>query len=189
MESTTRQVCEPSANEPNLKIRDFDTLIKVSHDTAIDRGWWVEQRSQAGILILVVTELAEAVQDYRDGKIETYYEETECGKKPCGAIVELADALVRLADWAGYYGLKFSRSMLWDDERIARITETFETAIFTLMKEATSVSFRDNLGDFAEVVFALTEKLVGSRDAMWRALEEKCAYNAKRPWRHNNKKI
>jgi len=76
------------------------------HAIAKEKGWWDEPREDLEVLMLVVTELSEAVEAIRDGKEPRYYE----GDKPCGAAVECADALIRLLD--------FTQSKGWDIEDV-----------------------------------------------------------------------
>lgn len=56
-------------------------------------------------LMLMVSELSEALEDFRDGKApdETWYEDD--GKKLCGIPSEFADVFIRLVDAAECYGI------------------------------------------------------------------------------------
>jgi len=66
-------------------------------------------------LMLVVTELAEAAEDYRDGRDlrQCHYEygadkvtvPVDKPRKPCGFPSELADVIIRVADLAGALGI------------------------------------------------------------------------------------
>ncbi|MEA3356607.1 MAG: MazG nucleotide pyrophosphohydrolase domain-containing protein [Candidatus Bipolaricaulota bacterium] len=69
------------------------------HKTAVQHGWWDEPRPVGEVLMLMVTELAEAMEAYREGdpeskKIQGYSRLEE----------ELADVLIRLLDFAGGKG-------------------------------------------------------------------------------------
>ena len=66
------------------------------HQTAVEHGWWDHERPIGEVLMLIVTELAEAMEAYRDGnreseKIPGYRQLEE----------ELADAIIRILDFAG----------------------------------------------------------------------------------------
>lgn len=73
------------------------------HDNAKAHGWYDGKKKNFGeLLMLVVTEVAEAMEEYRNGKgfKETYY--TPEGKMK-GIPSELADIVIRVFDICGYY--------------------------------------------------------------------------------------
>lgn len=103
-------------------------MVKLVHACARAKGWWQEQEVEKtdwndpnkptmtkGInyvsvmkvipekLMLIVSELAEALEDYRESKMEMWFEVGS--KKPCGFPSELADAVIRIADLAGALGI------------------------------------------------------------------------------------
>ncbi len=66
------------------------------HRTAVEHGWWDRERSIGEVLMLAVTELAEAMEAHRDGnpaseKIGGFSRVEE----------ELADTIIRVLDLAG----------------------------------------------------------------------------------------
>ncbi|MBN1858712.1 hypothetical protein JW848_05860 [Candidatus Bipolaricaulota bacterium] len=70
------------------------------HETAREHGWWDRSRSTGEVLMLMVTELAEAMEAYRIGnppseKIPRFTQIEE----------ELADCLIRMLDFAAAEGL------------------------------------------------------------------------------------
>src|SRR4051812_21416822 len=84
------------------------------------KGWWEKPQPLDDLLMLVVTELAEAVEEVRNKKPSFYYNHP-AGKepitdpyptgfsqplKPEGAAVELADVWIRLADIMGHSDIK-----------------------------------------------------------------------------------
>ena len=74
-------------------------LMEESHQTAIAKGWWEEEDRNVGeICALFHSEISEAFEEHRNGHslTEIYYEE---GGKPCGFPVEIADLLIRAADY------------------------------------------------------------------------------------------
>jgi len=76
-----------------------DIQMKV-HKTAVEHGWWDKPRPVGEVLMLMVTELAEAMEAYREGnpeseKIPGYSKLEE----------ELADVVIRLLDFAAGAGL------------------------------------------------------------------------------------
>jgi NTP pyrophosphatase (non-canonical NTP hydrolase) len=73
------------------------------HALAFEKGWWDSPRSIGECLMLVNCELAEAMEEYRvHGTGKPVYKVND---KPEGFAVEIADAIIRLLDLAGYYGL------------------------------------------------------------------------------------
>lgn len=81
-------------------------LVKQSYELAREKGWW--RRGELGEhpnipekLALIHSEISEALEDYRQGytldKV-TY----DVDGKPCGFGIELADAVIRIADLCGY---------------------------------------------------------------------------------------
>lgn len=71
------------------------------HEIARQKGWYSEagDRNIGEQLMLVVTEVAEAMEDLRVGKMEMTLSESG---KPEGFPVEIADVMIRLFDLAGY---------------------------------------------------------------------------------------
>lgn len=73
----------------------------VCHASAKKKGWYdgPGERNIGEQLMLVVTEVAEAMEDLRDGKMAISYDEN---RKPTGFPIEIADVMIRLFDLAGY---------------------------------------------------------------------------------------
>ena len=76
-----------------------EELQREIHRTAVEHGWWDQERSIGEVLMLAVTELAEAMEAHRDGnpaseKIDGFSRVEE----------ELADTIIRVLDFAGGMG-------------------------------------------------------------------------------------
>lgn len=61
-------------------------------------------------LMLIVVEVAEALEEFRDGKIERYYN-PEKPTKPEGVAPELADVVIRVGDLAHMLGIDLNREI------------------------------------------------------------------------------
>ena len=71
------------------------------HGIAKEKGWYSDgDRNVGEALMLVVTEVAEAMEEVRVGRMGTYRDALT--GKPEGFEIEIADILIRLFDLAGY---------------------------------------------------------------------------------------
>jgi NTP pyrophosphatase (non-canonical NTP hydrolase) len=97
----------------------IEEMQKQVHNLAREKGWWpliprqVETPTNAEILfeevnipeklMLMVSELGEALEHYRgEAGTLTFFSE-ENNKKPDGMWIELADCIIRILDLAGAY--------------------------------------------------------------------------------------
>ncbi len=86
-------------------------LMVQSHSTAVEKGWWDTNRNFLEQLMLMVTELAEVAEEYRDNsELQTMY----CGAsgKPEGIASEFADVLIRVADTCANYGIPLEEALV-----------------------------------------------------------------------------
>lgn len=83
--------------------KTINELCREAYRNAVDKGWYEEPRSFGDKIALMHSELSEALEDYRNGRLigEVYFE----GTKPCGIPIELADVIIRIFDTCGYYGI------------------------------------------------------------------------------------
>ena len=81
-------------------------LVKEAHQTALEKGWWDKPRTVGDVIALIHSELSEALECYRRGGTEAIVNVTLGeNNKPEGFFVELADAIIRIADLAGRYNV------------------------------------------------------------------------------------
>lgn len=98
-------------------------LQQESHANAVDKGFWEQPRTIPEQIALMHSELSEALEEFRDGRKlnEVRYEipDVEQGKffdaipadKPVGFPIELADAIIRIADTAEHYGINLEEAL------------------------------------------------------------------------------
>lgn len=114
--------------------KDLNSLAREVHEANRAKGFWDEPRSLCETTMLIVTELAEAVEEERAGNAGLYYLDAEANEvvlagdthanwdglvrskarasgplKPEGVDVELIDALIRLLDLLGARGTDVER--------------------------------------------------------------------------------
>lgn len=108
----------------NMKIFE---LVSRAHENAVKHGFWNPAPSFGDAIALIHSELSEALEEMRAGnRIRpgqpvpmVYYSgggyvasaPTECCKKPEGVAVELADAVIRIADLCGYLGIDLEKAI------------------------------------------------------------------------------
>lgn len=98
----------------------IEELIADAHQTAVEKGWWDEPRSFGDCIALVHSELSEAIEEYRGmadhreiSLIDHEYSKDNAGgpAKPVGVAVELADAVIRIADLCGRHGIPLAEAL------------------------------------------------------------------------------
>lgn len=183
---------------------DFNALIKEAHATAVEKGWWEKERDENEVFALFHTEVSEAFEEYRKGKpleeiyfswdedefggrfcnCGTVHEEDDCPTcgsegKPEGFTVELADLLIRVADWMGHEGLEYDPCGLSPAENVAEFT--------MLLHNSICVTWESD-GRSWHIIGTVLAFAAENHLPLIRALEMKLAYNKTRPYRHGGKK-
>lgn len=178
-----------------MKIEDIRALCIEAHENAVKHGFWSEKHDLKHYLMLVITELAEAVQAYRKGKFchrEDYEDSIKQGISESTAFMltvkdtfedEMADACIRLMDLAG--------GMI--DECEFRDRVRFAKG-FDANKEITEVIW--NGMHFIDTNYYVDPDILACGlirmceamdiDIEWH-IRAKMAYNKSRPYLHGNK--
>jgi NTP pyrophosphatase (non-canonical NTP hydrolase) len=103
------------------EVETINDLTAAAHEMATKKGWWETDRSALEIAALIHSEVSEFVEEARMGRPAIYqinpHEEAEelrlvpvdrsdwdPTRKPEGLAIELADVVIRIADYCGRMG-------------------------------------------------------------------------------------
>lgn len=79
--------------------------IETCHARSKAAGWWENPREKGTSIMLMVSELSEAMEGERKDLMDDKLPHRKMAE------VELADALIRIFDYAGYYGYDLEAAM------------------------------------------------------------------------------
>lgn len=105
---------KPPASAPagNPLPGEVNHHVQLCHQLAKNNGWWERERNIGETLMLVNTELAEAMEELRlPGATVHTVRDAEPNEKPEGFVYEIADAVIRLYDLAGGLGLNLGTAI------------------------------------------------------------------------------
>ena len=60
----------------------INEVAKQIHENAVDHGWWDEERGFPEVLALIHSEVSEALEEYRNGRLPTEVYAGNNGKPP-----------------------------------------------------------------------------------------------------------
>jgi NTP pyrophosphatase (non-canonical NTP hydrolase) len=84
-----------NTDERKETITFLNTLSTVMHNVAVDKGFWEEPKETGTYIALMHSELSEALEADRKNKMDDHLPQRQ------GIEVELADAVIRIFDFAG----------------------------------------------------------------------------------------
>lgn len=90
-----------------MRIND---LVNESYETAKSKGWHDVPREAGTVLLLVTSELIEAFEELRKGHHHNLIYFGDNGK-PEGFPIEIADAIIRICDMCGDYGIDLEEAI------------------------------------------------------------------------------
>lgn len=85
--------------------KSINELAKEIHQNNVDAGWWDKPREKGTLLMLVVSEVAEAMEGERKDLMDDHLPHRKMAE------VELADAIIRILDYAGAFGYDVEGAM------------------------------------------------------------------------------
>ena len=179
-----------------MKIEDIRALCIEAHENAVKHGFWAEKHDVKHYLMLVITELAEAVQAYRKGKFcrrEEYEDSIKQGVTEDTAFMltvkdtfedEMADACIRLMDLAGRY---IEDCRFKDTKRFAPGFNKHKD-MAEVMFNAVIFIVNNYYGYEPDILACYLIRMCEAMgiDIEWH-IREKMAYNKSRPYLHGNK--
>ena len=187
-----------------MKNIDFNALAKEAYESAKERGFHTEKHTDGHWYMLVVCELAEAVEADRKGRWVENRKEYERLKGICDESVhahlfeihikdtvedELADAVIRLLDYAGMDGVDIGKRMneVFDDEEfedykgyetLKKDDRVFTEKVYEIIQ---TFMFDSYIEFFLIDIFRLAKGY--NVDLMW-FIREKMEYNKQRAYLH-----
>lgn len=186
----------------------LEDLIRDSHARAVRKGWWDAERSDGadglahGLvlrsvpekLVLIHSEVSEALECYREGEMGTAFDSTGCGdgpKKPVGFPSEIADVVIRVCDLLGALGVVYRDMGTVVRENPGTITAWLarihlDVSRAMLAHEGVHAALRRaHLFDVVDTCYALARCVGFDLDE---AIERKACFNESRPHRHGGKR-
>lgn len=196
---------------------NLNDLAQTSYAIAVDRGWWETPRRFSAITLLMLSEISEAIEDYRTHKSlnETYWEvkfktgnkatltDSELAQalvdqeivstKPCGIPSELADVIIRIADYAGHAKLDLeSRRPNLSAPGDANFEDALARASSCISKawDAFDMGAKWHITNcLAMSAGHILATCAANNIDIEKAVEAKTAFNRSRDYRHGGKKI
>lgn len=94
-------------------IFDLDKFMSEVHQVARDKGWWdAPVKTDLECHMLMVAEIAEASEEVRREAITGIFYHKSDAYKPEGEVVELADCILRIFDYAKGKNLSLIEALL-----------------------------------------------------------------------------
>lgn len=195
---------------PTLRdLNDLNRLAGAINANARAHGFWEADRDLGEMLMLAVSELAEALEAHREGQPARWLAHSKdcsilpgaprrngcrdgCIGKPEGTAVELADCIIRCLDTLySMPGADVNDEVDAAIERIEKygkpLPENFAAALLAVTRDLTKAEHAialDRPSYLAEAIVRCDELIRRLGRAPDTVVTEKMAYNASRPYKH-----
>lgn len=83
----------------------LNELAEEIHGINKDKGFWDKPRDALAVLMLIVSEAAEACEDIRSGFLINEIQYESISGKPIGVPTEMADIIIRVLDACAAWGI------------------------------------------------------------------------------------
>ena len=90
--------------QSDIQTRSLNDWARLCHEIAVSKGFWDEERNIGEALMLIVTELAEAMEAHRTQEQDHFRE-------------ELADTFIRLLDLCGGMGIDIEQEIMLKSDK------------------------------------------------------------------------
>ena len=198
---------------------NWNDLAKEVHRDAVDKGWWDKSVTIDDVVCMCICELAEAVEEYRNGRPNYYHlcqpsrdkrlpcnwdlqrscplstGELTCehrDTKPRGVAVELADCVLRLLDYLATTDVDLSNMYPVKIMADGPFT-SFVTDIVINLISARIDQGNDKAENGCGSLRFFIERILGfaavNNIDLESILREKHEYNKSRPYRHGGKEL
>lgn len=192
----------------NITMAEREALIKEIHANAVAKGFWDEKHSEQHCLMLVITELSEAVEadrrdnySYRRGGYKRElkvrgldFDEALFLEHVKDSVEdELADALIRVYDVIGAYGydlsverIRRSRDLVLLDFYERQVRD-FAEQVLECVRKITLCAISPSRNNYCDAIATIEAVAIVNQLNFYWHVREKMKYNATRPPLHGKK--
>ena len=153
---------------------DINEIANRIHAECVKAGWWDDYPNKVHryntAMVLVCTEICESVEHYRRDT-KSYQSPDKHLPHRRGAVVELADALIRLLDMGAALGVVFRTADILDDIRVFQK----ETADFEVAMASRGFRVEVNTMDFYAYALGVTTGAKSHRAGQSRIIQDSVA--------------